>query len=180
MSANASDGVLAGRHADGSGLYVIVYISTAARPLSLDELEHLRSRAQARNLEQDVTGVLLYSGGTFMQYLEGPASGLSRVYGAIKADPLHYGVIDLLRGAIREREFAGWSMGLRDVGELGQPSSAWQAFLPKAEPVTPAPVRSAALALLRSFWLKGHKSVAATLLDFAHDRDRRLGQLPAV
>jgi Sensors of blue-light using FAD len=52
--------------------FAIVYVSMAAHQLSLHELKHLQERAQQRNVQQDVTGVLLYSEGAFMQYLEGP------------------------------------------------------------------------------------------------------------
>lgn len=163
-----------GPRPDGTRLFAIVYISTAARLLAMHELEQLCSRAQARNLAHGVTGILLYSGGAFMQYLEGPAAGLSKVYGAIKADPLHYGVIDLIREPVLQREFAAWSMVLRDVGVGGQSSASEPDALLSGLLDVPAEARSAAQALLVNFWSQGRSSVASTLLRFSHERAQRL------
>ena len=150
----------------------------SAHLLSVSELEHLRKRAEARNVEEDVTGVLLYSDGSFMQYLEGPAAGLSRVYGFIKADRLHYGVIDLLREPIHEREFAGWSMTFRDVGAFGQSSSSQQDALLTGAPGTPINSPSKARELLLNFWTRGRNSAATALLEFSNERARRVGGTP--
>lgn len=174
MNASLADGVAQGRSADAARLYAIVYISTAAHLPSMDELEHLRSRAHARNLELDVSGVLLYSDGAFMQYLEGPAAGLAKVYGFIKADALHFGVIDLLREPIREREFGAWSMALRAVGARGRSTLSEPDDLlmgPRDASVGP---RSRARGLLIDFWSRGRTSVAPTLRDFSRQRARRV------
>lgn len=174
MSTNTDLDRLPGAPADGSRLYAIVYISTAARLLSEQELERLGNSAKARNAEHAVTGVLLHSHGAFMQYLEGPALGLSRVYGIIKTDPLHYGVIDLLREPIQAREFADWSMAIRDVGPLGQSAAALQYALLSGQALALAPPLSAARELLLGFWGRGRTSVASTLLDFSTQRARRM------
>jgi hypothetical protein len=179
MSAFVGDDESAGRQTDGSRLYAIVYISTAARPLSMPELERLRDRAQARNLREHVTGVLLYSDGAFMQYLEGPAAGLARVYSAIKADPMHYGVIDLLREPVQAREFAGWAMALRAVDAGGTATSARPDDLLCGDAGAPACTHSTARELLLSFWAKGRHAAASTLLDFSTERARRVGDAPA-
>ena len=90
-------------------LWAIVYVSKAARPMTQDDLAHILEGARRRNAEEGITGVLLYSDGSFMQYLEGPAAGMLRVYAIIKTHPLHYGLIDLVREPIQSREFAEWS-----------------------------------------------------------------------
>ena len=75
-------------------LHALVYVSTARHRLSLDEIDHLLERARVRNEREGVTGVLLYNDGNFMQYLEGPAAGMSVVYAAIQRDALHAGLIE--------------------------------------------------------------------------------------
>jgi hypothetical protein len=166
------------RHPTGSCQFAIVYVSMSAHLLSMNELEHLRKRAEARNVQEDVTGVLLYSDGSFMQYLEGPAPGLSRVYSFIKADRLHYGVVDLLREPIHEREFSGWSMAFRDVGAFGQSSSLQQDALLTGIPATPVKSRSRARELLLNFWSRGRNSAATALLYFSNERARRMAGPP--
>lgn len=172
-------GTQPGEAHSGPRLFAIVYISTAARRLSVAELDHLCVRAQARNLEQGVTGLLLYSDGSFMQYLEGPAAGLVRVYGCIKADPLHYGVIDLLRVPLQAREFPAWSMALRDVGVGGRPVPGAQDAQLVAKLAAPAHRSSAAGELLQNFWNRGRSSVASVLTDFSTQRVLRLRKAPS-
>jgi hypothetical protein len=155
-------------------LYALVYVSTAARPLSLAELAHLLERAQARNLQENITGVLLYSDGTFMQYLEGPAPGLCRVYEVIKASPQHYGIVDLVREPIARREFSGWSMAFRVMDAFGDSSEAEQDAQLAQRLSLPINQSSAARELLVKFWSRGRSVVASTLLDFSHERARRV------
>lgn len=157
-------------------LYAIVYVSTAARVLSLGELRHLQERAQVRNQREQVTGILLFSEGTFMQYLEGPAAGLAKVYEFIKADPHHYGIVDLVREPIPEREFSDWAMAFRVVGAMGQSSETSQdEALMRCLLATDEPV-SAARQLLLRFWNRGRSSVASTLDQFSTERAKRVRQ----
>lgn len=155
-------------------LYAIVYVSTAARPVPLNELMHLLEGARRRNAEEGVTGVLLYSDQSFMQYLEGPAAGLARVYDIIKHHPLHYGLIDLIRAPIEEREFADWAMAFQVVGAFGKASPVEQDALLADRLHMAARPLSAACDLLAAFWLKGRGSVASALGRHNHARTRRL------
>lgn len=160
----------------GAELFAIVYVSKAARAFTLPELQHLQVQAQRNNEREGVTGVLLYADGAFMQYLEGPAAGLARIYERIRPHPWHYGVIDLVREPIAQREFAGWSMAFRVVGAMGPASETEQDLLLArrlAEPVNP---HSAARALLERFWGRGRSAVADTLVDLRQERARRLAE----
>ena len=94
-------------------LHAIVYVSSAVHLPTVDELEHLLKRARERNLESAVTGLLLYGGGNFMQYIEGPHAALLHVYRIIQADPLHTGLIELMDDPVPTREFGGWSLAYR-------------------------------------------------------------------
>ena len=60
-------------------LYSLVYVSTATRLLAMEDIGRLLEKARQRNLDQDVTGVLLYSDGNFMSALKAPPQG-SRVF----------------------------------------------------------------------------------------------------
>lgn len=145
-------------------LQALVYVSTAAHQLSQTEIAHLLERARARNAKEQVTGVLLYSHGNFMQYLEGPAEGLGRVYERIVADPLHHGIIELVREPIREREFADWTMAFRSISAYGMasPCTFDPVFIAKIEPAAAA--ATVTHDLLSKFWNKGRleRRVSAT------------------
>ncbi len=157
-----------------SALYAIVYVSKAARPLTLEELRSIHVRAQTRNAKDAVTGVLLYSDGAFMQYLEGPAHGLTRAYERIKPNPWHYGLIDLYREPIVEREFSEWSMAFRMVGAFGRSSESEQDEV-LAEKLAAATNRhSLPYEYLASFWGRGRSALASTLLDFSKGRAQRI------
>jgi hypothetical protein len=163
----------------GTRLFALIYISKAVRLLTPAELAHLAERAQARNLSEDVTGLLLYSDGAFMQYLEGPAPGMSRIYAVIKADTLHYGVIDLLREPIQEREFAGWSMTVRDVGPLGMAGSTQPDDAVSRRLAQIGDVHRTARNLLGNFWGHGQATVKPTLDRYPRGYAGTLGQLIA-
>jgi hypothetical protein len=136
-------------------LHALVYVSSATRLLSTVELNQLLAAARVRNAQEGVTGVLLYSHGNFMQYLEGPAAGMRHVYDIIKADAKHAAIIELLREPIRSREFSEWSMGFRDISAFGKanPPNIDAAIL-SARPAR-SQADSAAHVLLRKFWDKG-------------------------
>lgn len=108
-----------------SRLESIVYVSSAVRLLTLEEISHLLSRARRRNAQHDVTGVLLYIGGNFMQYIEGPAASLDVIYRIIQQDELHSGIIQISREPIEERQFGEWSMAFQTrefEGYVGPPN----------------------------------------------------------
>ncbi|CAM3782200.1 BLUF domain-containing protein [Parendozoicomonas haliclonae] len=94
-------------------LFNIVYTSTAKELFSDEELEDLLKVARANNSRKDVSGMLLYSDGVFMQVLEGEKDNVQQVYDIISADPRHYGVIVLSQSYIDKRSFSEWKMGFK-------------------------------------------------------------------
>jgi hypothetical protein len=136
-------------------LHALVYVSTASRALSNEELQHLLDRARIRNSKEGITGVLLYSHRNFIQYLEGPPAGLERVYAIIKADPQHHGIIELMHEPIQSREFADWSMAFRNISAFGMASPPGiDAVFEAAGSVGSRPT-SAGHVFLSKFWNKG-------------------------
>lgn len=93
----------------------IVYVSTAKRLLTEDELLDLLTTARTKNKKHSVTSMLLYCQGTFMQVLEGEKSSVELVYKAIELDTRHKNIIKLASGTIEKRNFPDWSMGFASV-----------------------------------------------------------------
>ena len=91
----------------------LVYVSSAVQSVSDPDLLHLLERARVRNTRCEVTGLLLFDAGNFMQYIEGPPNGLSEVYAHIKRDPHHTGLIELCRETPSHRAFGKWAMVAR-------------------------------------------------------------------
>lgn len=93
-----------------SKMHALVYVSSAVGILSHEKIDYLLSRARQRNLEHNITGLLLFIGGNFMQYIEGPTSELRLIYQIIKEDPIHKGLIELMHRPVKSRDFSNWSM----------------------------------------------------------------------
>ena len=153
-----------------SDLYTLVYVSTATRALVLDDIGRLLEKARQRNLDLDVTGVLLYSDGSFMQCLEGPAARLASVYDTIKSDSLHFGIIDLVREPIAARSFSEWSMAFRISGAFGTSSPADQDELLSARLSPSNEPMSLSRSLLAKFWSRGRDSVVPNLMALSRTR----------
>jgi hypothetical protein len=93
----------------------LVYVSTAKRLLNDDELLDILKVARAKNKENNITGMLLYSQGTFIQVLEGEKASVDRIFKNIELDNRHKNIIILINGTINERNFADWSMAFASV-----------------------------------------------------------------
>ncbi|RYU91225.1 BLUF domain-containing protein [Mucilaginibacter terrigena] len=89
----------------------LVYISTAVKLLEDEQLINILTAARNNNLKHHVTGVLLYSDGTFIQVLEGEAGDVDTIMSKIETDPKHKNLITLIDEPIQQRNFPDWSMG---------------------------------------------------------------------
>jgi Sensors of blue-light using FAD len=92
----------------------IIYASTAARAFSVRDLSGLLAGARARNRARDISGLLVYHDGVFLEVLEGAAGDVQPLYLKIASDPRHTSCRLLLRTVVEEREFGEWSMGFVD------------------------------------------------------------------
>lgn len=93
----------------------LVYISQASKPFSNDDLLTLLRECRKNNAEKGLTGMLLYYNECFIQVLEGKEEAVGELYKTIKKDARHKNVQELDRRYIRERQFAGWSMGFEEI-----------------------------------------------------------------
>ena len=138
-----------------SELDSLVYVSSAVRLLSLDEISYLLKRARERNKEYDITGVLLYIGGNFMQYIEGPKDNLDIIYRIIREDGQHTGLIPISREAIESRQFGDWSMAYQTRDVEGYVGSPGERKLIEMILEAPGDNPSSARIVLHSFWDRG-------------------------
>ena len=92
-------------------LHQLVYISAAEHDFTEEELQELLAKARENNNKLDVSGMLLFHEGSFIQALEGEKSVVERLYEKIGQDKRHSETRVLFRGEIDERHFETWSMG---------------------------------------------------------------------
>jgi hypothetical protein len=96
----------------------LMYASRAVPAVDQEELVAILRQSKAGNPKVGVTGVLCYSGGIFIQVLEGGRMAVNQLYGKIVRDARHTDVILLAYEEISERRFAGWSMGQVTLSRL--------------------------------------------------------------
>lgn len=99
-------------------LRAIAYVSQARPELAPQELDLLLADATAFNRMAGVTGVLMFDGQRFLQYLEGPRDGLQSVYGRVLNASRHHGVQELAVGGVGARWFPHWTMANRRIEPL--------------------------------------------------------------
>lgn len=93
----------------------IVYISSASHLMSSEELLAILETSRKNNVERGLTGMLLYSEGTFIQLLEGEEASLQETYKAIVSDTRHKNIIKMVESTGENRIFPEWSMGFKSA-----------------------------------------------------------------
>jgi lipopolysaccharide biosynthesis regulator YciM len=93
----------------------IIYSSSATAPFSEQQLDELLQTSRRNNLAADITGMLLYKEGNFMQTLEGPELAVQTLVEKIRSDPRHSNFTALMETPILERSFGNWSMGFKRI-----------------------------------------------------------------
>jgi Sensors of blue-light using FAD len=97
------------------GLIDLVYVSYQSHPLTDDELREILKVARETNKTLDITGMLLYRDGFFIQALEGEAETVEKLYNKILQDPRHINVLVVSKESITDRAFSQWEMGFNKV-----------------------------------------------------------------
>lgn len=93
----------------------LTYASTANHEWSSDELLELLKQSRTNNGAKNITGILLYSKGTFFQVLEGEETSVENLYKEIEKDPRHKNCTTIEKLNITERAFPYWSMGFEKI-----------------------------------------------------------------
>lgn len=104
-------------------LYQMIYSSQAASAMSVADLEQILVDARAGNEARNVTGVLIYVDGVFLQILEGDKDTVLGLVSSIAADTRHTTVKVFHEAAVEERTFGNWRMAYLDAS--ADQVSAW-------------------------------------------------------
>lgn len=88
-----------------------VYASAASADFTKNHLETLLVHARTKNQQLGLTGMLLFTAGSFFQVLEGEAATVEAVVTTITHDQRHTHITVITRESIVTRDFAHWSMG---------------------------------------------------------------------
>jgi hypothetical protein len=92
-------------------LGTFVYCSRAAETVDEAEVGRIIEWSQRRNLDRDITGVLVFGSGVFFQWIEGPPSQVESLIASLNGDPRHYDIVELDRSVEkRDRLYPNWEM----------------------------------------------------------------------
>lgn len=96
----------------------LIYISRATVPFSSAELAGLLAKSRSNNLAVNVSGILVYHEGNFLQVLEGADDDVYDRFRRVITDTRHADVQVLVHDHIGFRSFSDWSMGFVESSEL--------------------------------------------------------------
>ena len=88
----------------------LIYISTAERLMTADDLQSIMLTSLIHNSKKHVTGILLFDQGTFCQALEGEAEDVHALFSKILEDDRHTSIIKIFDDEIQTRDFSSWTM----------------------------------------------------------------------
>jgi hypothetical protein len=94
-----------------TALIQLVYVSSGTRKFATGELVELLRVSRRNNQSNDITGMLIYHDGNFIQVLEGPPQPVAETFRRIGEDRRHRGLIEMLNQTIDQRDFPDWTMG---------------------------------------------------------------------
>ena len=95
----------------------ISYRIKQSHVLKDSNLEALLANCRANNSSINVTGLLIYHKGHFIEYIGGEASQIDHLFEKIKKDPRQYELNELASGNVSKRRFENWSMAFRKIDE---------------------------------------------------------------
>lgn len=104
-------------------LISLIYASQSTEQFHEHEIPDLLKQARLANAKHELTGMLLYIGGSFLQVLEGQPETVEAVFGTIGQDKRHTQLTLISKETIFERAYEGWTMNHKtldpvEAGEL--------------------------------------------------------------
>jgi hypothetical protein len=91
-------------------LISLIYASRSTESFHEHEIPELLQQVRLANAKQQITGMLLYIGGSFLQVLEGPPELVDAVFTKLHSDKRHGQLRLIAREPLPERAFEGWTM----------------------------------------------------------------------
>ena len=92
------------------GYFTLLYVSDATA--SAGAIASIARQARLRNLQENITGLLIFDGACFAQFVEGPKEALISLIARLEVDPRHerMQVLSFSHSGIKRR-FPNWQLG---------------------------------------------------------------------
>ena len=112
---------------EGALLGRLLYVSGLAPDVPVAEVSRMVGTARQRNAQDGISGMLVFDGDTFCQYVEGPVAAVDALFGRLQCDPRHSSLDVLVHDTVSSgRRFANWQLGyvysfeIDEIGTLGR------------------------------------------------------------
>jgi hypothetical protein len=100
-------------------VHQLFYLSSAGTNFDVvKDIKAILAKASSYNPKHNITGILLFHSGLFMQLLEGPKEEVAGLYNKIEKDPRHKNVIKVFAIDHNPRIFTNWSMAYKEVTDV--------------------------------------------------------------
>lgn len=98
--------------------YQILYVSKATEQLDSKTINDIVSAANVYNSRNNISGILMFRAGIFLQLLEGEKSQIEALFAKIEKDPRHSNIVRIFSIEENERLFPIWAMAFHEVSDL--------------------------------------------------------------
>ncbi len=100
-------------------MHQLFYVSSARNGITSEDIADIIKSATKYNIENELTGILLYRGGIFLQLLEGDEMAIKSLFETkIKTDNRHSNIVEFFYIPAETRLFNKWSMAFLEVSEF--------------------------------------------------------------
>lgn len=90
--------------------YQLVYSSSPAKKMLQSHLYIILRNARLKNKRANITGLLVFTDGIFLQVLEGDENAVRTIFQKIQSDTRHQNITTLFEGHVADRAFPNWEM----------------------------------------------------------------------
>jgi len=94
-------------------MYYLLYVSRETCKMDGAQLREILTIARQRNKASNISGMLLYKNGRFMQLLEGPKDAVRSLMDKVILDQRHQDLMILEEDFEDQRQFPDWAMAFK-------------------------------------------------------------------
>lgn len=94
-------------------MYNLLYTSNSTVQVNSGMLDTILLTARENNNREGITGMLLYSQGSFVQLLEGDEENVKKTFYKISCDTRHNNIEVVMETTASDRYFPDWQMGFK-------------------------------------------------------------------
>ena len=102
-------------------VFQLVYVSEAVEDISYTDILEILQVSRRHNQRDEISGILIFREGRFLQLLEGPEVKVRQALGRVLLDERHFSLRVLTEVHSEKRIFDAWFMAYQD-GDISSPS----------------------------------------------------------